>query len=1376
MAFAAHTSQNYSIYNIAIIPGSGGASEGYRLYDVAEEPTGSGKGTSADYNLWIGFPATVGVLRVPGSLSAGVDSNVQITVSWDANGNPGGVTYQLQEVTPVSQSLYSGANTSHAHSSLTPGAQYCYKVRAYSGVYTVYSGQVCAYTPPGEPSVTSSHTQGAFSTDATVDFNASADANHFYYTWDQIADTAVSAGGTWWSGLQLEKTAASDGNWYFHVRSASVDNNLNEGGTMHYGPYNIDSNEPYTADDGNSIWQTTDVTVAFTVSDNASGVANTYYCIDTENSCTPTTDGTSANVTCSTTCQKYVRFYSIDSAGNSETVRSRLVKIDKEAPSTPTASDEGTTSSDLVLTFTYTTEDNSGSGVADFWLELRTGATDGNLIYNGWTGDSDGSYDYLGALEAYTYYARGKVKDSLEQESSFSTWTDAVYVNSTSHPASANYALDMYAVIPSGQVESTNYSIYDLVIGQPSVSMSSSNYEAETGFAGGFMENSAPTVSFNSPNSGYYGSEVISVDFNIIEAEGDIVYINLAYSTAAGAFQVSLLNDVNLNDYANVSSLSCDDNDFSDSTNCIYSWDTASVQDNNYYFDFNTWDSQGLSNSVSSSTSISVDKSGPSTTSNYNGEWSGVDINVALTCDDGSGSGCALTQYRLDSNPTKTVSFGAWQTYTAPFEVTGDGNWAVDFNSKDSTGAIETTNREYVKINYALSSTGLEIPAGFEVEISEDMNKRLWYKCVDAAGNIQDANSIIVCLDRNPPTTSDDINSEWQGSDFNVTLTPYDAASGVANSYYCIDDSNSCTPTTAATTFAVTCDENTVCTKYVRYYSVDNADSSEDTHGVKVRIDKNGPYTTSTFYAGWQGDLNLQFTCNDFGGSGCQKFVYRIDSGEWIETSFDNNDVNIEIASDGNHLVEFYSVDNANKNGLVDSNYQAVDKTVPGVTITDPSTDYMEKGTVTIAFNVGRLSGSALNSSSIAVDFNGTASDDFNLLADCTQNGAGDYNCSYTELGLAEDDYNLSVYAEDNAGNAYKASRVFTYLPIVAVRNVSPSGGFVEGMQPVSFEVKNTMQNNSYAKVFASTWFAGFDNNVSDSLALDSYAAISGLDCQDATFWDWTQCTYDWNSHNLADGNYFIDVNFWTETYSVGTANSAQPVLVDNTPPEASVAGVSSSLVYEDLIYLSCVDSGSGCRAEKWYYFTSTASCSTAKSDYVNSTTADTLLLVADHTDYLCLWVEDKADRNSIAISDQLHIDAGIYIVGDIPSESQSIVTQDLNNECTMHFGTELLIACDFKSTIKISEYEKDINRVWQDTPDLVVSPRRNVRVLLQSAIEAFYHKDYYLKFESDARTVTSQGVEKEFPMTVVRRRVIPLLTEAGELDVGTLTIKVRQR
>lgn len=1379
LVFSASTSENYSISNIAIEPSTSGSSENYLIYDVGEEAIGSDRGTSTNYTLWIGFPATVGVLRVPGPFNVTVDSNTQLTISWDSNGNPPSTTFQLQETSPVSQSLYSGTDTQFVHSNLTASQEYCYKIRAYAGVYTVFSAQKCVSTLPSDPIVDcNTHVAGEWSNDGNVTFTAVSDANHFYYAWDQFADTTVYNTDTWWDGNTITLEAVSDGNWYLHVVSANADNNLNAGGTVHYGPYSLDINAPYTYDDANSEWQTTDVHVTLIPTDETSAITATYYCIDLNNSCSPSTSGTSFDVTCSTTCQQYIRYYSNDSAGNTESIKSKLIRIDKEAPQTPDLEDEGSVSYDFVLTFTYNVDDNSGSGVNDFFLELRRDSNDGVIVYEGWTGDSDGSYDYLGAENTYRYYARGKVRDAVGHESAFSSFTDGVYVNATAHPASDNYSVDIYTIVPSGQVDSNNYSIYDLVVGQPAVSMSSDNYSAETGFAGGFIENSAPTLVLNSPNQGYYGPGTISIDFNLIDAEDDRVYLTLAYSLTQGGFQHKLLEDVNLDDYQSISGLDCDNNNWATSTNCTYSWNIDSVQDNNYYIDLNAWDSAGASHRTSSSASIKIDKTAPTTTSDANTQWQGTDQNITLSCNDGSGSGCVLTQYRLDTNPSKTVSFGAWQTYSEPFTVSSDGNWAIDFNSKDLVGNIETTNRQYVLINYAFSTMSLVIPAGIQIEITEDGNRQLQYKCVDIAGNIEEAKFIYVCLDKNAPITLDDINSEWRSADANITLSPSDTASGVLATYYCVDDTNSCSPVdgNTGTSFRIQCAEGSTCQKYVRFYSVDLAGNTETVHGKLARIDNQLPATTSAgFMDGWQGDLNVVVSCTDYNGSGCNKLMYRIDSGEWQETPFIGSDANISITTDGNHLVEYYPLDGVGNAGTTNSAWQAVDKAPPGITITDPSTDYMEKGTPVISFNLERGQGSAIVLSSVVVDFNGVVSDDFNALAHCTASG-GDYNCSYTEYGLSEDDYNLSVTATDVAGNTLKVSRVFTLKAVIGVRNAMPSGTLVNGMQQIQFEVKNTMLNDVYAVLYYSDWFGEFDNNITGTLHLDDHSGIEGLWCEDTEWWNWTLCTYDWNSLEAADGNYFIDVNFWNASGGMATGHSAQPFLLDNTPPKASISGVSITPVFSDRIYLGCRDAGSGCKALKWYYFNPTPECSALKADYNYSTTHDYVDIATDHNDYICLWVEDRVDLNDTVLSAQLHVDTGVYVVSSIPSDTQSIVTQDLNNECTMYLDQNLTIACEFKSTIKISQWAKDLNRVWPQKPELVTSPAKTIRVLLQSEIEAFYHKDYFIKFESKQRTITSQGSEKNYPITVVRRRIVPLLTTDGQLELGMLIIKVRQR
>ncbi|VVB82572.1 Uncharacterised protein [uncultured archaeon] len=97
--------------------------------------------------------------------------------------------------------------------------------------------------------------------------------------------------------------------------------------------FTYDGSAPVTTSSGTDTnWHSSDRTITLTPTDPISGVANTYYCIDTTNNCIPSTSGTSVVV--NTEGINYVRYYSVDKAGNVETIKqaANTVKIDKTAP------------------------------------------------------------------------------------------------------------------------------------------------------------------------------------------------------------------------------------------------------------------------------------------------------------------------------------------------------------------------------------------------------------------------------------------------------------------------------------------------------------------------------------------------------------------------------------------------------------------------------------------------------------------------------------------------------------------------------------------------------------------------------------------------------------------------------------------------------------------------------------------------------------------------------------------------------------------------------------------------------------------------------------------------------------------------------------
>jgi len=82
-------------------------------------------------------------------------------------------------------------------------------------------------------------------------------------------------------------------------------------------------------------------------------------------------------------------------------------------------------------------------------------------------------------------------------------------------------------------------------------------------------------------------------------------------------------------------------------------------------------------------------------------------------------------------------------------------------------------------------------------------------------------------------------------------------------------------------------------------FDTDSSDSS-------FMVDNTAPSTTDNAPEGWQSQpFTVTFTCSDGTGSGCYQTYYRIDNGNWqIGTS-------VTISEDGNHRIQYYSVDRA---------------------------------------------------------------------------------------------------------------------------------------------------------------------------------------------------------------------------------------------------------------------------------------------------------------------------------------------------------------------------------------------------------------------------------------------------------------------------------
>lgn len=162
-------------------------------------------------------------------------------------------------------------------------------------------------------------------------------------------------------------------------------------------------------------WSSTDVVVTLSASD-ASGVAGTWYTTDGS---TPTTSSTRYAGPFTVSSSATVRYFSKDTAGNTEAVKALAVQIDRTTPTVAVTSPSGSSVQGGTVTVSGTAAD-TGSGVASVVVQYRAGSgtwtTIGSTTPSGssWStswptaGLADGSY----SLQAVATDAAGNTTTS----------------------------------------------------------------------------------------------------------------------------------------------------------------------------------------------------------------------------------------------------------------------------------------------------------------------------------------------------------------------------------------------------------------------------------------------------------------------------------------------------------------------------------------------------------------------------------------------------------------------------------------------------------------------------------------------------------------------------------------------------------------------------------------------------------------------------------------------------------------------------------------------------------------------------------------------------------------------------------------------------
>ncbi len=630
-----------------------------------------------------------------------------------------------------------------------------------------------------------------------------------------------------------------------------------------------DNEPPITADNISSSWTKGPYRVELTAYDEISSVEAIYYSTDGSYPSVLYTGPFDFNVEGSHT----VKFFAVDTRGNAEAVQSRLLQIDNTAPvSTSNAQTDYLGRADITLTTS-----DALSTISGLWYRLDGGS---------WVKGASGVVVSTMAVGPHTleYYA-----------------VDAASNTETTHVAAFNITPpDTVPPVttfigPSGWVKGPVTAMLQAVDASSTV--------AGTWYS---LDGSTPSVLYQGSiaisNEGLTTVKYRSSDvWNNVETvkTSEVRIDNSAPVTTSDA----LLNYVDLA----VVTLTPSDS-LSGVATTKYrvdggAWKTGtSVSVTGYWthtIEYYSTDNVGNSESVQSAVFRirRMDRTYYDTDPKllYRGSWySGYSGSASKTDQDS-----AAVWFYSQSSRIRYVAVKAPDAGILRISI-DDGPWTyVDLYSSYTNTWQYVFDSGDIDFDYHLvrvEHTGTKNPSSSGTAVNLD--------AVIIEGNLLDV------PDDTPPVTTSNIDTAWQRGPVSVVLAATDATTGVDATYYSTDGSVPSVPYTGTVQISA---EGTTPFKF---YSVDKRGNVEGVTAQNVRIDNTAPITSLP------GNMPSSFTTTATVNlaaadpySGVASTKWRIDGGSW------NNGTSVTIpgASVGQHLIEWYSVDNIGNSESVNS-------------------------------------------------------------------------------------------------------------------------------------------------------------------------------------------------------------------------------------------------------------------------------------------------------------------------------------------------------------------------------------------------------------------------------------------------------------------------
>jgi len=234
------------------------------------------------------------------------------------------------------------------------------------------------------------------------------------------------------------------------------------------------------------------------------------------------------------------------------------------------------------------------ANVYSFWINIGTVGSGGN-------GCMASIVDAQNISMVFEKSGTWQTFDGSSHDTGISATADTWYqIIMTLIPASATYNLQIKDAGGSSLYSSANNNWGPST--SPKTLLFESNNDAATCYFDDVRyDYNRPIVDVNAwinqPTSASTVSGTYSVDFNVEVADGNEMAVSLYLSDTALGWDFPIFTDYNIHDFDNNASFNCADHDFTNSTNCTYSWDSwkklAETGDGTKYLDLNAYITNG---------------------------------------------------------------------------------------------------------------------------------------------------------------------------------------------------------------------------------------------------------------------------------------------------------------------------------------------------------------------------------------------------------------------------------------------------------------------------------------------------------------------------------------------------------------------------------------------------------------------------------------------------------------------------------------------------------------------------------------------------------------------------------------------------------------